>query len=376
MQQKWTVLNKMNNFNLVIATILFATISCSGEEPTNSLPLTPMEQTTFFKADNPYFQYIGRIDFSNPLLPRFWASGVYIKAKFKGTECSIEVNDEMLWGNSHNYISVSIDGNAPQRIKLATKSNIIKVAEKLQDGEHTILICKSTESGIGYLEFVGMQCRELLDAVEMKSRKIEFIGNSITCAMGSDASQIQCGKGVWYDQHNAFMGYAPLTARALNAEWMLTAVSGIGLMKSCCEMKQVMPEIYESINLREGKLPWDFATYQPDLVSVCLGQNDGVQDSTLFCSNYVKFIDKIRKNNPEATIVLLTSPMGDETLTKALTSYLSSVISHLNSKGETNISAYVFKKQYVSGCDYHPNFDEHRQISEELTTFIKQLKKW
>jgi len=40
--------------------------------------------------------------------------------------------------------------------------------------------------------------------------------------------------------------------------------------------------------LRGDTITWDFKAYQPDVVTICLGQNDGPkQDSTLFCSTYV-----------------------------------------------------------------------------------------
>ena len=63
-------------------------------------------------------------------------------------------------------------------------------------------------------------------------RRMEFIGNSITCGTGSDQSVVPCDKGVWQDQHNAYLSYGPAVARSFNAQWQLSAVSGIGLMHS------------------------------------------------------------------------------------------------------------------------------------------------
>src|SRR5690349_6704563 len=77
----------------------------------------------FFEADNKNIQYTGRIDFSNPKLPRFWTAGVYIQAKFVGSSCEIVINDEMLWGTSHNYLAVIIDGKDPVKIKVSDKIN-------------------------------------------------------------------------------------------------------------------------------------------------------------------------------------------------------------------------------------------------------------
>ena len=61
---------------------------------------------------------------------------------------------------------------------------------------------------------------------------MEFIENSITCGTGSDQSVVPCDKGVRQDQHNAYLSYSPAVARSFNAQWQLSAVSGIGLMHS------------------------------------------------------------------------------------------------------------------------------------------------
>src|SRR5688572_7401552 len=61
---------------------------------------------SIFEADHPYIQYTGRIDFTNPKLPRFWQPGVYITARFVGSACEVILNDEELWGKNHNYLEV------------------------------------------------------------------------------------------------------------------------------------------------------------------------------------------------------------------------------------------------------------------------------
>jgi len=91
-----------------------------------------------------------------------------------------------------------------------------------------LVICKNTEANIGYLELAGIRCRQLVKPAPKPARKIEFIGNSITCGTGSDLSVIPCGKELWEDQHNAYLSYGPITARAVNAQYHLSAVSVSG----------------------------------------------------------------------------------------------------------------------------------------------------
>lgn len=328
-----------------------------------------------FTADNPLYQYVGRIDFSNKKLPRYWSPGVYITAKFKGSECELLVNDQELWGKNHNYIEIRIDDQKPFKIQTMQKENVIRIATGLSAGEHVVVICKNTESNIGYLEFAGLRCEKLLPLPPKPVRKIECFGNSITCGTGADQTDIPCGKGVWQDQHNAYLSYGPLVARSLHAQWILSAVSGIGLMHSCCNLDILMPQVFDKIEMPGDSIPWNFNNYQPDVVTVCLGQNDGVQDSTIFCNTYISFIKTLRGHYPRAQIILLTSPMGDATLTAVLKRYLTGIKNEVRKK-DKKVDTYFYSKQYAHGCDYHPDLQEHQQIAVELGTFIKKKMKW
>lgn len=343
----------------------FFQLSAQANTSRDSLPL--------FTGDNPLFQYTGRIDFSRPQTPRYWMPGVYVKAKFTGSSCIVWINDEMLYGSFHNYIEIAVDDKKPVRVMLTGKQNKINADEHLSSGDHTIVICKNTEAGIGYIEFAGLQCQSLQTLPAKPVRKIECIGNSITCGTGSDQSEIPCGKGVWQDQHNAYMSYGVLTARNLNAQYHLSAVSGIGLMHSCCNLNIVMPQVFDKINMRTDSIKWNFENFIPDVVTICLGQNDGVQDSVTFCNNYVSFLKTLRKKYPAANLVCLSSPMADDRLLLVMKSYLSAIVQSIN---DNKTSAYFFSKRYYHGCDMHPDLEEHAAIANELTAYLKKLTGW
>ena len=304
----------------------------------------------FFKADDQQIQYYGRIDFSNPLKPRFWAPGVYIRAKFKGTSCEVLIDDQVQGGHDYNYIEIAIDDQPPFRVQTTGKTNLIKAAEGLANTEHIITICKDTESGIGYLEFVGFKCEELLPLPPKPKRKIEYIGDSITTGTGIDIAKTPCETGVWHDQHNAYMSYGAITSRALDAQWQLAAVAGIGLTSSCCNMDIIMPDVFDKTFMRDNKIPWNFSRYQPDVVTICLGQNDGVKDSTMFCNAYIRFLGTVRKQYPNADIICLTSPMANTILRATLARYLSGIITYMNNNGDKKVYKYFFSKQFHQGC--------------------------
>ncbi len=329
-----------------------------------------------FLPDHPFIQYTGRIDFSNPQLPRFWQPGVSISFRFSGTTCELLLNDEMLWGSNHNYIELIVDGTAI-RLQTQSKSDTLLVTSYLSAAnEHTVTICKNTEANIGYMELAGIRCEKLLQPFPKPQRKIESIGNSITCGTGSDGSIVPCGQGKWQDQHNAWFSYAAVMARSLNAQFHLSSVSGIGLIRSCCDMNITMPQVFDKVNMQKDSIQWTFSRYQPDVVTVCLGQNDGIQDEKLFCRNYVSFLQQLRIHYPNAAFVLLSSPMASEPLRSYMRKTISAVIKEMNSKGEKNIYAFIFGSQYNSGCDSHPSLEEHAQIAAELTPFISKVMNW
>jgi lysophospholipase L1-like esterase len=329
---------------------------------------------TIFKASDPHFSFMGRGDFSDKDHPRFWTPGVQIIFSFKGSSCTIDLTDENLGGKNLNYIQLIVDGKY-SRFKLKEKDSKVSLVE-LKDTVHSVILCKTTETNIGYLQFNGVSCTELMPAPTLPGRKIECFGNSITCGTGSDMEEIPCGKGDWQDQHNAYMSYGAQTARALNAQYHLTSLSGVGLIHSCCNLDVVMPQIYDKISLRENRLPWDFSNYQPDVLTICLGQNDGIQDQKSFCNAYVAFIKSLRKVYPRAHIVLLTSPMADDKLTTVLKSYLTLIAKQVRKNGDKKVSTYFFSRSYNSGCDNHPSLAEHKLIAAELTSYLKKKMHW
>ena len=334
------------------------------------------DSLNFYKGNHHFIQYTGRVDFSDAEKPKFWASGAYLQIKFIGTSCNLQINDQMLYGKVLNYLGIKVDNQPAYRIQLKGKENTISLAKNLSRGPHTIMICKNTEPDNGYIQILGVECEKLLKPTPLQNRKMEFIGDSMTCGAGSEDSKIKCENGNWYDQHNAYLAYGPVTARSLNARWQLSAVSGIGLIHSCCNKKTIMPQVFDKINMAKDTIAWDFNRYQADVVTICLGQNDGIQDSSKFVNAYVNFANNLRKYYPKAKLIFLTSPMANADLKIVLINYINAVKNHLNFSGENNIATYVFSKQYHQGCGGHPAVTEHQEIALELSKYIKKTMNW
>ncbi len=123
-------------------------------------------------------------------------------------------------------------------------------------------------------------------------------------------------------------------------------------------------------------MQWDFKKYIPDVVTVTLGQNDGKQDSVIFCSAYVQFIKTLRSKYPAAHIFCLTSPMADATLVAQMKNYLSGIVSFMNKEGDNKVHKFYYSRQFHNGCGGHPDIFEHSAIADELSAYIQQVMKW
>jgi len=235
---------------------------------------------------------------------------------------------------------------------------------------------------------LGIICDEIGPLEKVRKRKIEFIGNSITCGMGLDQSDIPCDSGKWFDQHNSYLAYGPQTALELEADWLLSSVSGIGMTRNWNSPGPTMPEVYQNTYLNTDSTSlWDARIFVPDLISICLGQNDfsdgdgtyerALLDSTTFVNDYIVFVKDIRNRFPHAEICCLTSPMLSGEKSVQLANYLLAVIKHFKTvDSDDRIERFVFSRSYINGCAYHPDQEEHQKMVKELLPFYKRIMDW
>jgi lysophospholipase L1-like esterase len=359
-------------------------------------PTIPIKQT--YDADNPNILYTGRIDFSLPKQPRFSAPGVYVKAKFRGTAAAVLLEDSFKWGTNRNYYDVLIDDVFV--MKLAPEKTVTRyeVASGLPDTEHIITLVKRTEAGIGICKFLGFEfLGSILPPPARPTRRIEFIGDSITCGTGNEAlvDSPQCSEDGWGQPYNnARLSYGADVARNLNADYHLSAVSGIGMLRNYSFQYDArpMPEVYDSIFFEQiGSLAWDPQKFVPDVVVVALGTNDfspGESDRPImtvdeFVPVYVQFVKKLRGYFPNAAIICSSSPMlGDNWPTPAYKSAsdhkkaLTQIVEELNQQGDAKVYKHLVTPISGMGCGTHPNVDQHKAMADLMGTTIAAVMGW
>lgn len=359
---------------LVLALVCLSMISCKTEIVRNQ-----------FLANNTAFEYAGRVDFLDSKEAVLIGAASSIKTLVVGDSTEIYIRG----GRSHSFVTLVVDGEHLGRFKIDTLSNFnLPVKFKKQAEVHQLEIVKATEASSGSVIFTGIGADAIQPVEKSKKKKIEFIGDSITCGAAMDDLFSPCNEGDYHNHHNAYLSYGPSVARALNTEYMLSSISGWGVYRgwnSEVDENEAVPAVYANTYLNdEGSKPWDFSSYVPDVVSICLGTNDlsggdGVKkrqpfNKELYVERYIAFVESIYGYYPNVQIGLLTSPMVSGNNNVILIECLERVQTHFNNKNPSKpIQLFQYDKLYVNGCSYHPGIENHRAMTEVLTPFFKDL---
>ncbi|QIX60119.1 SGNH/GDSL hydrolase family protein [Hymenobacter sp. BT18] len=324
---------------------------------------------------------------------RFWinkemqleliSSAAHFGFRFEGRECKVFAS--LPGGQDHNYLQYALDGVYQKRLKVG-KTTTPLVITAANAGKHTVWIYKATEAHTGPIAIEKILGENLHTLPNPTAPLLEFIGNSITCGAASDASEVPCGTGQYHDQHNAYQAYGPRVARALNANFLLSSVSGIGIYRNWNSDAPTMPQVYENIDFQPNTpYHWNFATYSPAVVSLALGTNDLSNgdgktprlpfDSARYVSTYVQFIKLVKTKYPRARIALLSSPM----ITGRNRTLLQNCLTVVKQKTDANypadqpVATYFFQPMQPRGCTNHPSVEDHALLAKELVPFFKKL---
>jgi len=310
-----------------------------------------------------------------------------VSFNFSGNECSISLQSVDAWEH-HNYVSLVLDGKYIGKLRIekgAAQSFPIKTTSNKK--EHTLEIYKTTEAHSGGILFAGTTAK-LTSISTKKKKKIEFIGDSITCGAASDPSDVPCDKGEYFDHHNGYYAYGPVLSRAIGVDYLMSSVSGIGMYRNWNDENKeegIMPDVYQNLYLTKdnSKPQYDFA-FQPDIISIALGTNDfsggdGKKERLPFnaeryVSNYINFIKMLYKHNPKAQIVITNSPMINGHNAIVFEDCLNKVkAAFAEDKTHKSILIFKFKPMTPKGCSGHPDVADHKVLAQEYAPFLKKL---
>ena len=326
-------------------------------------------------------------------------SASFLEVRFKGTKVEAELlTDRLDWEEIHRaWVAVFVDGAETPvlRFPLTKEKERFVLYESAEVKEVTLRLMKYSEAAFGAVGIASLEIEgELLPAPTEKHKKIEVIGDSITCGYGLDGL---VDKDTFTTaQENPWNAYGCRIARALDAEFSLISWSGNGIVSHYVDEnvneprndEALMPELYYyedySADLRRNKnrteyIKRDFSVYQPQLIIINLGTNDGSYTRNFpardraFVNGYVKFLRQIREVNPDANILCTVGLMRTETNT-----LVAEAVERVNAFGDAKV---YFKEAFMQngevdgiGADWHPTEATQRKFAEYLLEFIKENK--
>lgn len=237
-----------------------------------------------YQPTEPEIHILGRTRTGNPL-PLFWtASGLEFLTD--GGELWFELESD--YESMEEWVRIEVDGFCLQRLIVPKgrsrlcafrgfpagtmrRVRLLKEVQPMREDEKRCLLVH------------GLDCDGKLYPVPDGACRIEFVGDSLSAGVGLAGAPCLVGAGPAV--YGLDGNYALLTAEHFQADFRILAQCGWGAHCSCYnDFIQIMPRYYEQIcgvltgdhNRELGAFERnDFSAWQPDLVVVNLGSNDG-----------------------------------------------------------------------------------------------------
>lgn len=352
---------------------------------------------------------LGRTPHNKQALTLFW-TGSGIECQIKAEELWIEVEAD--YSAYEPWISIVINGAYISRRMLEKgrtwicifrgmnpeiikNVKIIKEAQAMSgDEDHMLLIHQLKTDGC----FLP---------VEERPYKLEFIGDSITSGEGSIGAKVEEDWiSMWFSTEN---NYARMSADALNAEYRLICQSGWGVYSGWDNNPHsALPLYYEKVcgllsgernELLGAKEENDFKAWQPHVIVINLGTNDGgafhspawrdemtgetfkqrlneddsfnQEDIARFIDAAVAFLRKLRKYNEKAYIVWAYGMLGN-----TMAPFIKEAITIYKGQKEDDKVSFIALPDMTNqtvGARKHPGVLAHKQASDVLVDYLKSL---
>ena len=350
--------------------------------------------------DRSNFKFLGRTFPSKDHL-YLYLSGSGIEFSYEGKGLTLTFlggNAAETPDNKQNYarIAIYVDGERVFDLQLSAKETQLRIAKSPVTKKSVIRVIKLSECAMSLAGIAAVEISEgeRINATPANKRKIEFIGDSITCGYGiDDEDPLHPFQTATEDVTKT---YAYKTAQALTADHSMFSISGYGIISgytadpSVKMIHQRIPDHYESMGFTydaiagqpaPSEVPWDFSKYQPDAIVINLGTNDDSYCQEFpdrqqeFTASYTAFLKMVRRHNPQAMIFCVLGLMGDRLFPRIC----EAVTAFSKETGDQRIVTVRLPEQdasigYVS--DYHPLETAHEKAASVLIQSIRQTMGW
>lgn len=349
-----------------------------------------------YRPDNSHVRPIGRTLYRNDILYLGY-SCTSAEFTFDGTHLTAELTtdwqlDEPWKGIFQPYAAIFVDDVMVRRFPIEGGTNNYEIYSAESPRRVKIKIMKLSENAFGKMGILSLSGDgEILPTAQDAPRRIEFVGDSITCGFGIEGV---FGKDNFSTaQENAWENYAATTARYFGAEFHLVSWTSIGVISNSVkpdvdepDTGWLMPALYDYTDRGtegmlgvddEHKERWDNSRFAPQVIVVNLGTNDkdytrGVPErEAAFEKGYGEFIAKIRRKNPDAFIICALGAMGQQ-----LCPQVENAVRSLGDDRIISMRFEVQKEENGIGAEEHPSMATHKIMAQELEKVISEVTGW
>ena len=356
--------------------------------PEDDAAVAPAPLPVEVPPDHPNLRYSGRFDRSNRQEALCAWSATAVTVRFHGTAVNVRL------GTGANRFEAVVDG-APVKILSAATADarapasapaptLYALAAGLPDGDHEATVFKCTEPLVGNAAFGGFQLgagAAVLPAAPVR-RKIEVIGDSISCGYGNEAASKD--EPFSPATENAWWTYGAIAARAVGADYECIAWSGRKMYPD-----NTIPEIFDRTLPRDRGSRRAGDQKKPDVMLVNLCTNDfsfpKVPDHGGWVKAYRGFVARLRRDAPQATIYCALgsmmadgSPAGRPSLTMAR-EWIQEVVKDCNDAGDAKVRFLEFEPQQAAngyGANFHPSVRTHQIMAEKFVGAMRTDLGW
>lgn len=332
----------------------------------------------------------------------FGLTNAGIEYNFTGTTTAVNITADSSAHSNDNPARIKIFADNQLYLDALTTEETADFTVNFEEsGVHTVKLIKVSESENGSLRINEIKAdSDSITPTEPQSRKIEFIGDSITCGYGVDGKS----GGFSTKTEDGSKTYAYKAAQKLNADYSMVSFSGFGILSGYTtdgvrNTTSTLPQYYDKLgfswynqfgsdNTQLKNVEWDASQFEPDLIVVNLGTNDASyiqyvkgndkkeEERKAFCEAYVDFIGMIRGMHPNSEILCTLGIMGQDLcpqVEEAVNTYKSNT-------GDEHVNYLKFNVQNTekngTGIDWHPAPQSHVDAAYELLDAVEDLYGW
>ena len=289
-------------------------------------------------------------------------------------------------GSVRGLFRVRVDGVNASSVLVDSSASVYVLASGLDaTAPHTIELASALEPALLHpqpflpsppyealtLSAVGVEASgSLAGPLAPPSRRLAFVGDSITAGFGAGGEPPDCPNPSTYSEDN-LVTYGRLLCARFSAACDVVAWSGKGLMVNSptAGTNQTLPTYYTQ-TLGAGQAPyeptWDFS-FVPDAVVVNLGTNDqghghdtGPAWEANFTETYVHFMANLTvwHGNAHLAIFAASGP-----LTSRLAAAIQAAVVAHNANGGRAVFLDLMIGRSVGGCYGHPSARDHADMA-------------